>query len=135
MDNVKINEEIRYCTSCGAVNKKSAVRCSSCEEKMVARHSPFMSFLIKRIKSKAFGEGKERIFKLIRRYLYEHLYGVILTVSVVTTGTIVLANPQPSYIKTVTEFPKAVALKAEDEAPKEIELTDRDHMWIHCFLC
>lgn len=118
--------EVRYCTSCGAVNKRSAVRCSECEEKITKKHSPFMSFLLKRIKGKAFDKGSEKLFEIIREFLFQHLYGVILTVSVVVTSVVVAANPTP-YIKEVTEFPAAVNSEIEKEAEKTIELTEYDH--------
>ena len=100
-----VNEtEIQYCTSCGAVNKKSAVICEDCKKKIIIRHRPVVDFLKKRIKNKATGEVTEKLFSLIREFLFEHLYGVILTVSVVAVTTTAVINTTP-YIETVATPP------------------------------
>lgn len=140
MADIKIDEGIMYCTSCGAANKKSAIICEECENKIIAKHSPFRSFLLKRIKGETIDFGKENLYEIIKRFLFQHLYGLVMTVAVVTTGTVVIANPN-SHIRTVTEVPKTNAVAkqqvvesqvAEEEIVEEktYELTEDDHIWI-----
>ena len=59
-----LKEEIHYCTTCGAVNKKSAVLCEECKKKIILRHRPLADFLKKRVKSKTVGDAAEGFFKL-----------------------------------------------------------------------
>ena len=75
MENLK--EEIQYCTTCGAVNKKSAVFCEECKKKIIVHHRPIVDFLKKRAKGKAAGEATEKLFDLIKDFLFDHLYGMI----------------------------------------------------------
>lgn len=73
------------------------------------RHRPIVDFLKKRVKGRATGEATERLFSLIRDFLFEHLYGVILTVSVGVVATTAVVTSTP-YIEEVTipPFEKAV---------------------------
>lgn len=98
------DKDIQYCTSCGAVNKKSAVICEACKKKIVIRHRPIVDFLKKRAKGKATGKIAERLFDLIRNFLVNNLYGIVLTVSVVATVTTAVITSTP-YIEEVTETP------------------------------
>ncbi len=132
MADILTEEGVIYCTSCGAANKKSAVICKECDNKIVAKHYPFASFLLKRIKGKAIDFGKENLVEIIKKFLFQHLYGLILTVTVVTTAVGVIANPN-SHIKPVTEFPAgnhATEPVQEGRQEKTFELTEDDHIWI-----
>ena len=126
MENVK-EKEIQYCTSCGAVNKKSAVLCEACNKKIILRHRPFIDFLKKRIKGKVSGEVAERLFSLVKNFLFEHLYGVILTVSVVATATTAIVTSTP-HIEEVTSppFEKNVISETNEITQDVAEETDVD---------
>lgn len=117
--------EIQYCTSCGAANKKSAVFCEACNIKIIIRHRPVVDFLKKRAKGKVAGKTTEKLFSLIKNFLFDHLYGIILTVSVVTTATVTVATSTP-YIEKVTTAPfeKAVVEVSEKVEEPETEITD-----------
>lgn len=122
MDSIRIEEEIRYCTSCGAANKKNAIECEECSNKVVEKHSPFATFLMKRIKSEVLDGGKEKLFGIIKNFLLQHLYGVVLTITMVATGTTLITNSTP-YIKKVDVFPTnevSQPLAQPDEAPQEL---------------
>lgn len=111
MESVK-EMEIQYCTSCGAVNKKSAVFCEECKKKIIVRHRPIADFLKKRTKGKAAGEITEKLFDVIKDFLFDHLYGVILTVSVGAAVTTAAITATP-YIETVTTAPFEKAVVSE----------------------
>ncbi len=123
MESVKNHEEIRYCTTCGAANKKSAHTCSECKNKMHKKHRPFFEFLKRRVKGWGFDKAKGKAFDLIKDFLYSHLYGVVLTVSVVTTGSIVLSNSTP-YIKNVNQSPFVSVSEEEEESGLDEEYKD-----------
>lgn len=134
MNNVK-ETEIQYCTSCGAANKRSAVWCCECKQKIIVRHRPIVDFLKKRVKGKATGKMTQKLFDLIKDFILEHLYGVILTVSVVATTTTAVITATP-YIEEVTTPPfEKVVISEEPEVPAiEVtdgifELTDTDITW------
>ena len=136
MQSVK-ETEIQYCTSCGAANKKSAVLCEACKKKIIVRRRPIVDFLKKRMKGKAAGEITEKLFDLIKNFLFDHLYGVILTVSVGVVATTAAVNATP-YIKTVTTAPfeKTVISEnveviggAEKESEKESEVDPEYAQW------
>lgn len=103
MEQIK-ETEIQYCTSCGAANKKSGVLCEECNKKIVVRHRPIVDFLKKRIKGETMSKTTEKIFDLIKDFLFEHLYGVILTVALGAAVTTAAVTATP-YIKTVTTVP------------------------------
>lgn len=126
--NENIREESHYCTSCGAVNKKSAVLCEECNKKIVIRHRPVVDFLKKRAKTGVAGEVTERLFSLIKNFLFDHLYGAILTISIVATTTVVLTSATP-YIENVSEPPHRETSVVTETTPEEygvFELTERD---------
>lgn len=128
-----IREEKQYCTSCGAINKKSAVFCAECEEKIVVRHRPFIDFLKKHIKDSAEGATTERVYTLIRKFILEHLYGTVLTVSVVATATVAVATATPHIKEVTTTLPqKSVETVAEEEPQTDgvFELTEDDIIWL-----
>ena len=114
----KLKEEIYYCTTCGAVNKKSAVFCDECKNKIIVRHRPIVDFLKKRAKGKAAGEVTERLFKLIRDFLFDHLYGMVLTVSVVATVTTTVVTATP-YVKKVEALPAERVEEVIEEVAEE----------------
>lgn len=125
-----IREEKQYCTSCGSINKKSAIFCTECEEKIVVRHRPFIDFLKKHLKDGVGGATTERAYTLIRKFILKHLYGAILMVSVVATATITVVTATP-YIKKVSEPPKksdvAVTAEKKPETKGVFELTEADY--------
>ena len=120
MDIIKTNDEIMYCTTCGAANKKSAVYCEECKKKIFSKHSPFADFLKKRIKDKFTSEVTESVFSLIRKFILSHLYGVVLTVSVIATGTAVMTDTV-SFIKPDTTTP---VISSEATDTQEENYTD-----------
>ncbi len=121
MENLKLNEEIRYCTSCGAANKKSAHTCEECKKEINKKHRPFFEFIKRRAKNWGIGELQGRLFDFTKGFIKSHLYGFVMTVSVVITGSVVITNATP-YVKTVKESPFAVEAEAEAEAelPEEV---------------
>ena len=117
--------EIQYCTSCGAANKKSAVICVECKKKIILRHRPVVDFLKKRVRGKATGEITEKLFDIIKNFLFNHLYGIVLTVSVVSTATVAVITSTP-YIEEVTEQPfEKVAVLQTMEGVETTEATEK----------
>lgn len=123
-------EEIQYCTQCGSVNKKSAVMCEECGKKIISRHRPFWNYVKKHTKSGVEGKIKGDIFGTLKDFLFRHLYGTIVSFSVVATATTVAVTATP-YIKPVAQAPteRVVAEKMEEPEKKgTFELTEDDHI-------
>ncbi len=142
MDLIKTNDEVRYCTTCGAANKRSAVICSECKKKIMLKHSPFTDFIKKRIKDKFATDITESIFSLIKKFLLSHLYGVVLTVSVIATGTAVMTDTvsiiNPGFSTSVTPSEVTDTQNEEDYtdfetnaiyASNDILITYCDHIY------
>ena len=130
-----LKEEIHYCTTCGAVNKKSAVFCEECKNKIIVRHRPIVDFIKKRAKDKATGKVTGKLFDLIKDFLLKHLYGMVLTISVAGAVAVAVATSTP-YIKKVEKLhfeidtTKITAEEAiTDEMAEETEVTSEYAEW------
>lgn len=121
------NEEMRYCTECGNANKKSAVVCENCGKKMGVKHYAFLDYLKSHIKDQLKDRATDKIYSVIKNYLLSHIYGTVLTVSVIAVATsAVYANYQP-HIEEVTEKRQAIETMAQQEE-KEPFVFDEDDM-------
>jgi hypothetical protein len=112
-------EEIYYCTHCGAANKKSAVECCECEKKITSKYRPFYDFLKKHTKEETSGVAVDTVFGIVRRFLLSHIYGILLSVTIVVAG-VSMVYGSVSHIKEVTKAPVAnvSTTNAAEEKPK-----------------
>ena len=127
--NMANNEEIQYCTRCGSANKKSAVMCEECGKKIIVHHRPFWDFVKKHTKGGLKEKVKSDLFDALKEFLFNHLYGTIVTFSVVGTVTAAVVTATP-YIKPVSTTPAervVVENPAEPEKRGSFELTEDDH--------
>ncbi len=111
------NTDIQYCTECGAANKKSAIYCTECEKKIKSRHLPFSDFLTGHIKSDVKDGVTTSLFSLLKKAIVSHLYGTVLTLSVIATVAVSALAATP-YIKTVKNQPPVAVV---NETPPEEE--------------
>ena len=125
------NEEIIYCTNCGAVNKASAVVCCECEKLIRKRHYAFFTFLLANTKDKFKGDTKDYVIKKIENFLISHIYGTILTITIVT-GAVAFAVPNNTYIKRVgnSGAQNNIATEAPAKVPVVTDLSDEERMSI-----
>ncbi len=128
--NINRNEEVHYCTHCGAVNKKSAVECTECEKKIFTKYRPFYDFLKKHTKDEASGAAVDSVFSLIQKFLLSHVYGIALSVSIVATTVAAVQASQP-HIKKV-DAPISVSVSSPQDntetgqKEQNFELTEDD---------
>ena len=96
------NEDIIFCGQCGAENKKSAHICQECKKEIIItkKQTPCRVFFENRVKSEAKERATDSAFELIRKFIFSHLYGTVLTVSIVAAVT-VSAVSTVSYSKPV----------------------------------
>ena len=129
------DNEIYYCMHCGAANKKSAVECKECEKKIVSKHRPFYDFLKKHTKEEATGTAVDTVFGIVRRFLLSHVYGIVLSVTIVAAG-IATVYADASYIKEVTKpavqkvQDKTVELAKPDPGLHDMEFTGDDEYYL-----
>ena len=131
---MEIKEEILYCDYCGGVNKPSAVICEHCQRKLGYKHSAFLIFLKANTKDKLLGGSKDKMFDRIKNFLLSHVYGVVVSILVVTTVCAYIPQ-NDTYIKKVSTVPQiAVQVPEETQEPEIVpvitELSDDDRMEI-----
>lgn len=123
MYNETQTENIQYCTSCGAANKKSAVCCEACGKKIHMKHRPFFDFLKKHIKDELKGKVTDSIYSAIKNFLLSHVYGVAVSILVVSAGVVTVQGVSP-HIETVSEA--LVVNTLNTPAPPEVEETRQE---------
>ena len=132
MGNYNEKEDIIYCGECGAVNKKSAHICCECGREIRARHKPFTVFLKNHLKLEIKDRASDSAFSLIRKFIFSHLYGTVLTISVVATVA-VSAVTVSSYSKPVNVSIPITGTTTQEPAPEpeveEAELTKESPAW------
>ena len=125
------NEEICYCSECGSANKKSAVVCENCESKINRGHSAFFYYLKSHIKDEFKDRAVDKIYSIIKNYLLSHIYGTVLTVSVITVAASALAVNYQPHIETVTEKRVAIQTVAETEEKEPFVFDEDDMAYLH----
>lgn len=117
------NEDIIFCAQCGADNKKSAHICQKCKKEIVItkERNHYKVFFERHIKSEAKERATDSAFELIRKFIFSHLYGTILTVSIVATVA-VSAVSTISYSKPVNiSIPITATQQEQPEPEPEVE--------------
>lgn len=93
---------IVYCTYCGAENKKKNINCLKCKKKLLAKDN----LVLDHIKKKTVDKAKDDLLSSFLSFIKSHLYGTILTISVVVSAaTIAVINMSTNY-EVVTEKPR-----------------------------
>lgn len=91
----------QYCVHCGAENKLEDKKCCKCK-KTIKPKSNLIEYMKKTAKDKA----EENIISIITDYIKSHLYGTILTCSIIVTlSSAVVVNTENNYIQKVREMP------------------------------
>lgn len=89
-----------YCVYCGSENNLEDKKCSKCKKQLDPKNTPFKDYLIDKVKDKVSGDIQENMFNLIIEYIKSHLYGFVLTCSIlfaVTSGIVSLVNKPEKY--------------------------------------
>lgn len=100
-----------YCIHCGAENKPQDDVCCKCGKKLNEKENLFQDFLMDHVKDEIKGKLGDSLFDTIKGWLMSHLYGCLVTVSLVAAvGTGVAA---------VSAGPEAMAQRPADLPPYE----------------
>ena len=98
----------KYCIYCGAENSVTAETCVHCEQNLHPKESLLKDFLVERVKDELKGNLQDTIYDAIKNFLLSHLYGTVMTVSIVSyavvaTGVEVLADNRKKHIIPVNQ--------------------------------
>ena len=103
--------EKKYCIHCGKENEIDSTVCCQCNEEFNQKENLLIEYLISKAKDEFKGTITDNIFEAIKKYLLSHLYGALVTVSivsyaVVSTGVVdeVIAK-EYKHIEPVTKEP------------------------------
>ncbi len=127
------NEDNIFCAQCGEPNKKSAHICQDCGKEIIItkEKKPCRVFFENHVKSETRERVTDSAFNLIRKFIFSHLYGTVLTVSIVATVA-VSAVSTVSYSKPVNISIPITATQQEplpEPEPEEPELTKESPAW------
>ena len=86
-----------FCVHCGAEIIENTVNCPDCGREHDPKERLFREFLIRHTKDELKGKASDRLFSILKNWLLSHLYGTVLTVSVVAVLTNAAAAGLPDY--------------------------------------
>lgn len=109
-------DEVIYCVECGEKNAPDTEKCTKCHKNPDPKDHAWKDYW----KEKVGGKIEDNAFDLIKKYIEKHLYGVLMTCSVVFTGVSLALNVTPSNkIKEVDSKPEIKYL-GEGLSPMEL---------------
>lgn len=82
-----------YCVYCGTENVLENKKCKKCKKQLNPKNRPFRDYMVDKLKDKVDGDIQENIFSLITKFIQNHLYGTVLTCSVVFTVASAVISP------------------------------------------
>lgn len=107
-----MKKNIIYCVYCGEKNNTMDKKCIKCSKKLNPKENLFLDYLQEHIKDDLKGKVENKVFSIIKNFIISHLYGTILTATLIFTVTSAVVfgikNNSNDIIK-VTERPNIVA--------------------------
>ena len=92
-------ENARYCHHCGKKLDDFVTVCPICGADLDEKENVLKYYLVKNTKDKLRGKIEDSIFNAIKNWLLSHLYGVLVTITVIASIAIASADRTPSYIE------------------------------------
>ena len=118
-----------FCTHCGAENRAEDKLCAKCGKELNGKENLFRDFLTDHIKDKIKGKIGDSIFDALKGWLFSHLYGCLVTVSLIAViGTgIAAATSAPARVKqrpvAIEDYGKAADTSYTDLPVGTLDLT------------
>ena len=98
-----------YCIYCGTENQLNDKKCCECNKKLNPKEHQILDYLKDHIKDDLTEKAQDKVIDIIINYIKSHLYGFILTMSIIiTTTTIVTTTLDNESYEVVIEPPKEV---------------------------
>ena len=99
-----MDDKKQYCVHCGAENNINDKKCCKCHKKINPK-----SNLVEYMKKSAKDKTEDKILDIIKDFIKSHLYGTVLTCSIILTVTsAVVVNSQNNYIEKVSTKPEII---------------------------
>lgn len=99
-------ENIEYCIYCGAKNITEDKKCIKCHKKLNPKDRPLLNYIKSKIKDDITGTIEDNVFSIITKFIKSHLYGFVLTCSVIASiSCVIVNNIDNNYIEKVEEKP------------------------------
>lgn len=95
-------ENTKYCIFCGAENAADADTCRVCGKTLHPQENLLKEYLYRKTKDKLKGKAEDSFLSVIRNWILSHLYGVVVTVSLIALAAVRVsaASPSlPSYVR------------------------------------
>lgn len=118
----------QYCVFCGKENDIEDQNCIHCKKRLNPKESPFLDYLKSKIKDKYVGEVKDNIYSILLHYIKSHLYGFILTCSVLVSAASVITNHvvNTTSVQNVVEKPVVIEkIRYEGEGLQALEVAQK----------
>ena len=80
------NRPVRYCIFCGRPNNPAWQYCNYCGKELYPKENQLKDYAIKEIKDQVKDQAVDFAYGKLKHFLLAHLYGIVLTASVVFTG-------------------------------------------------
>ncbi len=92
MKKTKVKDNTIYCVYCGQENKIESKKCSKCEKELNPKNRPFRDYIQKKVEDKLGGKVQDSMFALISGFIKTHLYGTVLTCSIIISAVSFVVN-------------------------------------------
>lgn len=106
-------ENKKYCVFCGTENNIAETACTNCHKELHPKENLLIDFLIEHTKDELKGHTEDSLYEVLMNYLKSHLFGVIFSISLITTITASVLS-QFDGIENVTQMPN---LKLNQNVP------------------
>lgn len=99
-----------FCVYCGTENSLSLKKCSKCSKELDPKNRPFRDYLKEKVEDKLKGNVQDEMLAIMISFIKTHLYGSILTCSIIITAISVVTNVvnNSNDFEEVTERPVIV---------------------------
>lgn len=99
-------DSIQYCVYCGTENKIDDKKCIKCHKKLNPKERPLLDYMKGKISDELSGKVEENVISIITNFIKSHLYGFVLSCSVIVSTLCVVTNiVKTPDVTEVTEKP------------------------------
>lgn len=86
-----------FCVYCGSENNSTQKRCNKCHRKINPKENLFLDYLKSHLSNELSENIENKTINIIINYIKSHLYGVILTMSIIIVGSTAIVTSLPDY--------------------------------------
>lgn len=94
-----------YCLHCGKENNIENKVCSFCNKKLTEKDHEFRDYLKDKLKDEVTGTIEDNFFNYLSAFLKKYLYGILVTISIVTSATTIFLTKDKTTETIVAKKP------------------------------